>query len=146
MTDITSEQFIVTMGRVPEQDDMQRANCRFAGKTGHKQCGWCDDCDRPKFSCECGVLPEKEEVEEPVAVDLEWFGGELPDGPDEGGPKRLGILKLDGYVFDTWWWAAGTDVGTGWHQGDDYCGCTTLAGEPGEKIENILWCALPETD
>lgn len=35
----------------PEVDDLERANCRLAGKPGHLQCGWDHDKNLPKTMC-----------------------------------------------------------------------------------------------
>lgn len=50
---ITEEKFKQATGRDPENDDMHRVNCDKAGQAFHMQCGWCHDCDNPKFGCEC---------------------------------------------------------------------------------------------
>lgn len=52
---ITLEKFIERVGREPEYDDLERCNCSQAGECLHHSCGWCDDCDMPKFLCECSV-------------------------------------------------------------------------------------------
>lgn len=37
---VSREMFVAAMGRGPEQDDLERANCPDAGKVGHFMCGW----------------------------------------------------------------------------------------------------------
>jgi hypothetical protein len=51
MNEITAERFTAAVGRAPEDDDLDRCNCRDAGKIGHSGCGWCQECDRPRFIC-----------------------------------------------------------------------------------------------
>jgi hypothetical protein len=48
--EITEERFTAAVGRPPIQDDMERANCPLAGTSGHWTCGWCDDCEKPRFN------------------------------------------------------------------------------------------------
>ncbi len=50
---ITREYFIERVGREPINDDLERCNCKDAGKINHLLCGWCNDCDLPKFMCQC---------------------------------------------------------------------------------------------
>jgi hypothetical protein len=37
---ITAERFKAATGIEPEQDDLERCNCRQAGAIGHWHCGW----------------------------------------------------------------------------------------------------------
>lgn len=55
MPEITREKFIAATGREPEQDDLERCNCRFAGDIMHRFCGWNEAHDKPQF--EVGPLP-----------------------------------------------------------------------------------------
>lgn len=55
MTEITREKFIAATGREPENDDLDRCNCRFAGDIMHQCCGWNVEHDKPQF--EIGPLP-----------------------------------------------------------------------------------------
>lgn len=48
---ITKEYFTEKVGRPPENDDLERCNCKDAGKLGHYACGWCKKCDLPVFMC-----------------------------------------------------------------------------------------------
>lgn len=50
---VTVQDFIEATGRYPQQDDMARCNCNFAGEVGHSDCGWCDCMDRPVFQGGC---------------------------------------------------------------------------------------------
>ena len=47
------DEFVAKLGREPVLDDLDRVNCPHAGKIGHSLCGWCDECNRPKFECLC---------------------------------------------------------------------------------------------
>jgi len=38
------------VGRDPENDDLDRCNCKLVG-VGHASCGWCNKCDMPRFIC-----------------------------------------------------------------------------------------------
>ena len=40
----------------PEQDDLERANCLAAGAPGHRSCGVCSMCGKPRFVCGGWVL------------------------------------------------------------------------------------------
>lgn len=49
----TEELFEKIVGRKPEDDDLERANCPKAGETGHNDCGLCKHF-KPVFCCtEC---------------------------------------------------------------------------------------------
>lgn len=50
-TAMTAEQFEQATGRKPEQDDLERVNCKSAGKIGHSGCGWCSEHNSPRFEC-----------------------------------------------------------------------------------------------
>ncbi|KKM67311.1 hypothetical protein LCGC14_1472370 [marine sediment metagenome] len=52
------EEFIKVIGHEPEQDDLERANCKLAG-LGHWACGVCERCRRPRFTCTCTVVSER---------------------------------------------------------------------------------------
>lgn len=49
--DITRELFTKVVGVAPEQDDLERCNCKQVGELGHTLCGWCDVCNKPRFMC-----------------------------------------------------------------------------------------------
>ena len=50
----TAEHFLHFVGHPPEQDDLDRANCPYAGSLGHQDCGVCVDHKKPIFCCpEC---------------------------------------------------------------------------------------------
>ena len=46
---ITREKFIEATGREPEDDDLQRCNCREAGMLMHLCCGWNYKHNKPQF-------------------------------------------------------------------------------------------------
>jgi hypothetical protein len=48
---ITAEIFERCVGRAPEIDDLERCNCEMAGTMGHTSCGWCSNCQKPRFMC-----------------------------------------------------------------------------------------------
>jgi hypothetical protein len=48
---ITREQFVAAVQREPEQDDLSRCNCPKVGEIGHYYCGWCEQCNKPRFIC-----------------------------------------------------------------------------------------------
>ena len=48
---ITREMFEQATGRVPEQDDLERANCPQAGQIGHSGCGWNIGMNKPQWEC-----------------------------------------------------------------------------------------------
>jgi len=50
---IDAKQFKKIMGREPIEDDLDRVNCLHPGELGHHYCGWCTECNRPKFACTC---------------------------------------------------------------------------------------------
>jgi hypothetical protein len=52
-------EFARVVGSPPEQDDLERANCPAAGQPGHRQCGVCDGCGRPRFTCSCPITQAK---------------------------------------------------------------------------------------
>lgn len=51
--DDISEKFETRVGRPPTQDDLDRVNCKRVGEGGHRQCGWCQEHDKPRFICGC---------------------------------------------------------------------------------------------
>lgn len=51
MDEITREIFIESVGCEPEHDDIERCNCKDVGKPGHMLCGWCSQCNLPRFVC-----------------------------------------------------------------------------------------------
>jgi hypothetical protein len=46
---ITAEEFVAATGHEPEGDDLERCNCKQAGKLGHWSCGWDSDVNLPVF-------------------------------------------------------------------------------------------------
>lgn len=48
----TTEEFLAATGRMPAYDDLDRVNCRHAGDTGHKNCGWCEKHNGPAYECQ----------------------------------------------------------------------------------------------
>ena len=48
---ITAEQFEKAVGRPPENDDLDRCNCPNEGEFAHFACGWCKECQQPRFIC-----------------------------------------------------------------------------------------------
>lgn len=49
----TEAMYTQMMGNLPKDDDLERVNCPYAGQLGHRHCGVCPDCTRPRFSCGC---------------------------------------------------------------------------------------------
>ena len=50
---MTAEEYEARFGSKPVLDDLQRVNCARPGTIGHLLCGVCEDCDKPRFQCEC---------------------------------------------------------------------------------------------
>lgn len=50
---MNAKEFKKLTGHVPEQDDLERANCEDAGFMGHHYCGVCAECEQPSFMCVC---------------------------------------------------------------------------------------------
>ena len=48
---MTEQEFEAKTGRKPQMDDVDRVNCESAGLLGHWHCGWCEQCDKPRFDC-----------------------------------------------------------------------------------------------
>lgn len=48
-----ADEFKQLTGREPVDDDLERVNCNKAGMRGHRSCGWCFWCEKPKFECVC---------------------------------------------------------------------------------------------
>jgi len=60
---ITRRDFILATNSEPSNDDIERCNCKDAGKAGHYWSGWCNTCDKPRFFCGCmpeALKPRKE--------------------------------------------------------------------------------------
>lgn len=49
---ITAEWFRERTGFDPQDDDLERCNCKHAGAIGHLFCGWNDALNKPQFMCE----------------------------------------------------------------------------------------------
>jgi hypothetical protein len=49
--EITARDFRLATNSEPEMDDLDRVNCKSAGKIGHINCGWCFEHNKPKFMC-----------------------------------------------------------------------------------------------
>jgi hypothetical protein len=47
--------FELLTGYPPENDDLERVNCKRAGELGHFDCGLCRQCDMPRFMCACNL-------------------------------------------------------------------------------------------
>lgn len=47
---MTAEEFTARLGREPENDDLERANCEQVGTIGHQACGVCEH-GLPVFLC-----------------------------------------------------------------------------------------------
>lgn len=48
---IDAKRFRDATGREPIMDELDRVNCRRVGNLGHFFCGWCDNCQMPRFIC-----------------------------------------------------------------------------------------------
>ena len=46
---ITPEIFEAAVGYKPEQDDLERCNCKQAGEIGHWCCGWNQEHNKPQY-------------------------------------------------------------------------------------------------
>ena len=46
---ITARMFKEATGFKPEQDDLERCNCKKVGKIGHFMCGWDRERNLPRF-------------------------------------------------------------------------------------------------
>jgi hypothetical protein len=51
MKAITSKEYLQHTGIMPRHDDLERCNCLQVGRSGHEQCGWCDEHELPRFMC-----------------------------------------------------------------------------------------------
>ena len=45
--------FLLLVGRMPEQDDLDRVNCKDAGTVFHSSCGFCWRHRKPVYECFC---------------------------------------------------------------------------------------------
>ncbi len=50
---LTTEEFAQRFGFAPENDDLDRVNCKDAGSLGHWSCGICSTHNKPRFICGC---------------------------------------------------------------------------------------------
>lgn len=48
---MTKDEFYAATGHMPENDDLERANCEQAGMVGHTSCGVCEH-GLPVFLCQ----------------------------------------------------------------------------------------------
>ena len=51
--EVTKEMFVTAVNREPDEFELDRCNCMYAGEYQHKLCGWCKYCKTPRFSCKC---------------------------------------------------------------------------------------------
>jgi len=54
--------FKLRTGYPPVDDDLERVNCNKAGEPGHFYCGWCLQCNLPRFKCGHPLISIKGEV------------------------------------------------------------------------------------
>jgi hypothetical protein len=47
---MTEQQYVAFVGSAPTDDDLERVNCKDAGKIGHRLCGWNYCFNLPKFA------------------------------------------------------------------------------------------------
>jgi len=52
---MTAEEFKDRFGREPEDDDLDRVNCKEVGTLGHWFCGVCETHNKPRFECGCMI-------------------------------------------------------------------------------------------
>jgi hypothetical protein len=78
---MTRKQFIKAVGREPEKDDLERANCRRAGEPGHQTCGICEH-GKPVFEGFNDLIDDKVTGEEPWMLSGICYAavGARPDG------------------------------------------------------------------
>lgn len=53
MISFTDKQYQELFGEKPDNDDLERTNCKKIGEVGHFQCGVCPDHNKPRFKCGC---------------------------------------------------------------------------------------------
>lgn len=54
--EIDKDMFKRATGLEPEQDDLERSNCKEAGTIGHYHCGWSSFLNRPMFMVPHAVI------------------------------------------------------------------------------------------
>lgn len=52
---MTYDEFKERFGREPENDDLDRVNCKHVGTLGHWFCGVCETHNLPRFECGCMI-------------------------------------------------------------------------------------------
>lgn len=57
--EITADIFKAATGHAPEQDDLERSNCKEAGTIGHYHCGWSSFLNRPMFMVPSKFIDEE---------------------------------------------------------------------------------------
>ena len=57
---MNTKEFMLATGRMPELDDLERANCHEVGRTGHMMCGVCHEHGMPRFEGHSKCKPRKE--------------------------------------------------------------------------------------
>lgn len=81
---ISERQFTEVAGHAPANDDLERANCDKAGQIGHWSCGWCEQCNRPRYQCgHFLMLPALESPDQPERYGA--GGGTPTNAPAIGG-------------------------------------------------------------
>jgi hypothetical protein len=66
---IDAKTFEEKTGHKPQDDDLERSNCKEAGVLGHTFCGWCDDCEKPVFMC--GHMKDRKDKNKTISGDVE---------------------------------------------------------------------------
>ena len=51
--ELTEDGYRLMTGKWPIDDMLERVNCKRAGESGHRQCGWCSLHNKPRFECGC---------------------------------------------------------------------------------------------
>lgn len=54
------KEYLEKVGCPPQDDDLERVNCKNAGKLGHQHCGFCDVHNKPRFICGCKIVVEED--------------------------------------------------------------------------------------
>ncbi len=95
---LTAQDFVILVGRDPEGDDLERANCEKPGTRGHSQCGICPDHHKPRFECGCvfRLATSRDDLELDLSDPhtLEHYAQSIED------LRRQALLEHDGTGLD----------------------------------------------
>jgi hypothetical protein len=70
---VTPSIWHLCIGREAQNDDIERANCLDEGQPGHRGCGWCSACLKPRWMCNHGYFQGEDQARIQVPWPPHWM-------------------------------------------------------------------------